>query len=146
MKTIALFLITLFITKGCDAEAQQDLKNTVIEYRANTRGFYQKIIIKDQTIAISTTRDEKEMPPATKIADKDWRFLVSEFQKLKLVEMNGLKSPTEKRFYDGAAAADLIITHQGKIYKSCTFDNGYPPAEIEEFTNKITQLGTPKQE
>ncbi len=146
MKTIALFFLTLFITKGCDAEAQQDLKNTVIEYHANTRGFYQKIVIKDQTIAVSRIRGEKEMPAATKISDKDWRFLVTEFQKLKLAEMKGLKSPTEKRFYDGAAAANLVITYEGKTYESCSFDNGIPPAEIEKFTNKITELGTPKQE
>ena len=54
MKTITMFLIALLLNKGCDGQTQQDLKNTVIEYSARTRGYSEVIFIKNQEIKIET--------------------------------------------------------------------------------------------
>jgi hypothetical protein len=48
-----------------------------------------------------------------------------------------LKAPTEKRFYDGAAMANIHITKSGNTYSSETFDHGFPPASIEKFVKKL---------
>lgn len=155
MKKITLLLTITFAIISCNCQkntiAQSNINSDaisinqnhqmpIIEYIANTRGYYQKIIIQDQKIAISTVRDQEKMPEATSISETDWKFLLAEFQKINLNGLVDLKAPTEKRFYDGAAMANLKISYQDKEYTSATFDNGFPPAEIEVFVNKITSL------
>jgi hypothetical protein len=49
----------LFLGKGCDNTDNKDI-NTVIEYVANTRGFYQKITIQKQMVTVSKDRSGKE--------------------------------------------------------------------------------------
>ncbi len=124
--------------------AQNNIKNAQIEYTANTRGFYQKIWINNQKIAISSDRNDTIMPASTKIALKDWKFLTSEFKKIKLAGISKLKPPTSKRQYDGAAIADLKIVLNGKTYQTESFDNGYPNIKIKKFVDKITSLAKKK--
>jgi hypothetical protein len=50
------------------------------------------------------------------------------------------KDPTQKRVYDGAAIAELIINYKEKEYQTKNFDHGYPPVEIEKFVNKLVSL------
>ena len=69
--------------------------------------------------------------------------MVNEFQAINLDEIQNLKSPTEKRFYDGAAIGTLRITYEGKLYETQAFDHGNPPLEIEKFVNKIVSFATP---
>ncbi len=141
MKLFTMIFLSLFIGKGCDSKTQDDLKTTVIEYTANTRGFYQKIVIQNQTISVSKNRDEKNMPTSTKLSDTDWNFLVTEFQKIKLDEMANYKGATEKRFYDGAPIGSFTIIHKEKNYSCGSFDAGTPPVEIAKFVNKVVELG-----
>lgn len=141
MKLITILFLSFILGKGCESETQEDLKTTIIEYTANTRGFYQKIVIQNKTISVSKNRDEKNMPTATKLSDADWKFLVTEFQKIKLDKMSTYKGPTEKRFYDGAAIGDFKIVHKDKIYQCGNFDAGTPPVEIAKFVNKVVDLG-----
>ena len=79
------------------------------------------------------------------ISDSDWKDLVAEFQKIKLEEVPNLKDPTQKRFYDGAAIANLKIRYQDKNYETVAFDHGMPPAAIENFVNKIVSLVKEKE-
>ena len=141
MKLITILFLSFILGKGCESETQEDLKTKIIEYIANTRGFYQKIVIQNKTISVSKNRDEKNMPTATKLSDADWKFLVTEFQKIKLDKMPTYKGPTEKRFYDGAAIGDFKIVHKDKIYQCGNFDAGTPPVEIAKFVNKVVDLG-----
>lgn len=137
MKILSLLFLTLFLGNGCDSEKKQDISTAVIEYTANTRGFYQKITIQKQTVSISNDREGKDMPIQQKISDKDWKELVAEFQNVDLEGLPNLKAPTEKRFYDGAAIADLKISYKEKTYETTGFDHGFPPAEIEKLVTKI---------
>jgi hypothetical protein len=57
-----------------------------------------------------------------------------------LDEIPTLKDPTQKRFYDGAAIANLKIRYQEKNYETTDFDHGFPPAAIEKLVNKIVSL------
>ncbi len=141
MKLLTMIFLSIFLGKGCDSETEQDLKNTIIEYTANTRGFYQKIVIQNQTISVSKNRDEKNMPVATKLSDADWKFLVTEFQKIKLDKMSTYVGATQKRFYDGAAIGDFKILHKEKTYQSGSFDAGTPPVEIAKLVDKVVALG-----
>jgi hypothetical protein len=139
MKILSLLFLTIFLGKGCGNEQQQDLKTAVVEYTANTRGFYQRITIQDQKMAVSNERGDQTVT-TTKLSDADWKILVAEFSKLKPEDLPNLKAPTEKRFYDGAAIGNLKVTYKGQTYESSAFDHGTPPAEIAIFVNKMVSL------
>ena len=144
MKLLSLFFLTIFLGKGCDAQKQQDLQTTVIEYVANTRGFYKKITVQNQMVLVSKDRKGNDKPVQIKISYSDWKKLIADFQEINLDEVPNLKAPSEKRFYDGAAIANLKIIHKDKTYESTNFDHGNPPAEIKKLVVLINELDKEK--
>ncbi|MDG2432543.1 hypothetical protein [Flavobacterium sp.] len=137
MKLLSLLFLTLFLGKGCDSADKQDINTAVIEYTANTRGFYQKITIEKQMVTVSKDRSGKEKVAPAKISNADWKTLIKLFDDINLEEIKDLKSPTEKRFYDGAAIANLKITYKDVVYETKGFDHGFPPVEIKKLVTKI---------
>ncbi len=140
MKVFTLLVLTIFMAKGCSQEAKNDIANAKIVYTANTRGFYQKITIQNQEISVSSERDSSDKGVTSKISDADWKELVGYFEKIELDSLSTYKDPTQKRVYDGAAIAELIINYKEKEYQTKNFDHGYPPVEIEKFVNKLVSL------
>ncbi len=144
MKILSLIFITIFISKGCDAEQQQDIESALIEYTATTRGFYQQIVVQNQQYTVTKDRNGNEKLDKKSISKAEWKKIVEAFQEVDLYELPKLKSPTEKRFYDGAAIANIKIVYKGKTYETNGFDHGNPPLEIEKLVNKITLLAIPE--
>lgn len=144
MKILSLIFITIFISKGCDAEQQQDIESALIEYTATTRGFYQQIVVQNQQYTVTKDRNGNEKLDKKSISKAEWKKIVEAFQEVDLDELPKLKSPTEKRFYDGAAIANIKIVYKGKTYETNGFDHGNPPLEIEKLVNKITLLAIPE--
>ena len=114
--------------------------NTVIEYSASSRGFYQKITVKNETLTVSRNRNGEDKSIISKINPSNWKSLVLLFQELKLEDLKELKAPSEKRFYDGAAIASLKISIKDKNYETSSFDHGFPPKEIKQLVDKINSL------
>ncbi|OCB77257.1 hypothetical protein [Flavobacterium crassostreae] len=146
MKLFLTLFLTLFLGKSCENTENQDINTAMIEYVANTRGFYQKITIQKQTVTVSRDRNQKEKIKAVAITDTDWKMLITLFQEVDLEELKDLKSPTEKRFFDGAAIANLKIIYQGKTYESASFDHGFPPLEIKRIVTKINTFAKQNNE
>jgi len=144
MKLFTMIFLSLFLGKSCEGQTKNDLKTAVLEYTANTRGFYQKITIQNQMVSISKDRSGNDQPVATKISDKDWEELVGYFETVDLDSLATLKAPTEKRFYDGAAIADLKVTHKDKTYQTANFDHGFPPGAIKKLVAKINSFAKEK--
>lgn len=140
MKTVSLIFLTLFLGKSCSNEAQNDIANSVIQYTSDSRGFHMKIIIVNQKANISQGRGTENPSEEIPISDADWKELVTEFQKINLEEIPNLKDPTQKRFHDGAAIANLKIRYQDKNYETVAFDHGTPPKALEKFVTKIVSL------
>src|SRR6218665_190629 len=140
MKIISIIFLTLFLGKGCDNEQKQDIQSAVIEYSALTRGFYQKIVIQNQSVTVFNDRKSEDKSTTTKISDADWQYLITEFQDIDLDDLENLKAPSEKRYYDGAAIGTLIVTYKDKTYNSASFDHGTPPVEIARLVTKLTSL------
>ncbi len=136
MKIVSLLFLTVFLGKGCIND-KQDVETAVIEYEANTRGFYQKIVVQNHAFSVTEDREATEKLATKKISDADWKALVATLQKVNLEQMPNFKAPTEKRFHDGAAIASLKITYKDKVYESASFDHGFPPLEMETLVNKI---------
>ena len=140
MKLFTMIFLSIFLSKSCEGQTKNDLKTAVLEYTANTRGFYQKITIQDQMVSISKDRSGNEKPVATKISEKDWKELVGYFETIELESLATLKAPTEKRFHDGAAIANLKVTYKDKTYQTEAFDHGYPPEAIKKLITKINSF------
>ncbi len=140
MKLFTMIFLSIFLGKSCTSQNKNDLKTAVLEYTANTRGFYQKITIQNQMVTISKDRSGTDQAVATTISDKDWEELTAYFETINLDSLATLKAPTEKRFYDGAAIANLEVTYKDKEYKTASFDHGYPPEAIEKIVTKINSF------
>jgi hypothetical protein len=146
MKKVAILLISTIILMACNgqknAPTTSSEKNILdgmqLKYSANSRGFFQEIKIEDHNVFISNDRNATNNQNPFKIGDKDWQQLSYLVAKINLDELANLKAPTEKRFYDGAAIANLSVTKNEKTYESSAFDNGFPPIEIEDLVKKIT--------
>lgn len=110
----------------------------VLEYEANTRGFFRKITVDNKTIAVINVRDGK--PTTTNISDADWNELVTLYKSVNKDGLATLKAPSEKRFYDGAPIANFRVVSKEKTFESAAFDGGNPPAEIEKIVNKLIAI------
>jgi len=144
MKLLSMLFLTIFLGKSCDAEQKQEIDTAVIEYTATTRGFYQQITVQNQKFTVTKDRNGNEKLAQQDIAKSDWKKIIEAFQEVDLDGMQDLKGPTEKRFYDGAAIANIKITYKGKSYETNGFDHGNPPIEIEKLVRKITLLALPE--
>ena len=140
MKALSIIVLSLFMLKGCSKATSQDLVNTQIQYVANSRGMYQKITIQNQEVAISKDRNDEGIGSSTKISDADWKELVGLFSKLNLEQLSTYEGPTQKRFHDGAAMANMIVKYKEKEYQSTTFDHGNPPVAIADLVNKVVSI------
>ncbi len=140
MKLFTILFLSLFLSKSCEGQTKNDLKTAIVEYTANTRGFYQKITIQDQMVSVSKDRSGNDKPVATKISDEDWKELIGYFETIELESLSSLKAPSEKRFHDGAAIANLNIIYKDKNYQTTSFDHGYPPETIKKLVDKINSF------
>jgi hypothetical protein len=155
MRTFSILVSVLFMCLGCNsqkktvesasANSKTDNSQMQLIYTANTRGFYQKITIENQEVSVLKDRDSKQKGETLKISDADWKELVGYMNVLKLEQLATYKDPTQKRFYDGAAIANLKVIEKEKEYKTVDFDHGFPPVEIEKLVNKINSLVKAKE-
>lgn len=135
MKAIALLFLTLILGNNCQGQKNFIPEDAKIVYTANSRGFFNETVIENKTVKTTNTRNGK--PVSTILTQKQWNSLVKEFQKVNLEEIPNFEAPTQKRFHDGAAMANLKITFNGKTYESKTFDHGFPPEPIKNLVNTI---------
>ena len=152
MKIVTLLSLVFVTLVSCNCQKKVVNSNTIstnekienntmeLVYEANSRGFYQKIIVLNQELFVSKDRNSKDKGEIFKISIADWQELVEYMNNLKLDALSSYKDPTQKRFYDGAAIANLKITFKDKKYESQSFDHGFPPAEIEKLVNKINSF------
>ena len=138
MKTITMIFLSLFLTKDCSQKEKEEMKKATIEYQAISRGSYVNIQIQNETLSIVRARDEKAK--SYQLVKEDFKELADLFVKIDLNQLENYKGPEEKRFYDGAAMANVRIVYEGKVYQSQTFDHDSPPVEIEDFVNKIVSF------
>ena len=150
MRIVSLLSVLLFVLGSCNSQKNGvgtsfEMKDIEIQYEANTRGFYNKLILKNATISSTNDRDGKENPIVQKVSEVVWKALILELYKVDLENLSNLKAPTEKRFYDGAAIANLKITYKGKIYQSSDFDHGFPPMQIKRVVEIVNLLFKPEE-
>jgi hypothetical protein len=124
---------------------QKRLENSNFGIYRKHSGFLSKDNDQDQMVSVSKDRSGNDKTVATKISDKDWKELVGYFETIELDSLPTLKAPTEKRFHDGAAIANLDVSYKDKKYKTTSFDHGYPPEAIKKLVTKINSFAKEKQ-
>ena len=73
--------------------------------------------------------------------DKDlWRKVNKEVSKLPLAEISNLKSPTNRRAYEGALTATLFVDEGELEYKSSQFDAGNPPSLLKQVVGYLLEV------
>ncbi len=126
-----------------EASRQTAIKSTTdnnytFEYSAISRGFYKLITITKKEITVINKRNSK---PIIKIcSDSNWENLINSLKTVDIKNIPNLKAPTENRFFDGAAIANLKITYNGTTYETASFDHGHPPKEIESLVKEILSI------
>jgi hypothetical protein len=150
MRILSFLSALLFVLVSCNSQKNGvgtsiEMKDIEIQYEANTRGFYNKLVLKNATISSTNDRDGKENPIVQNVSEVDWNALIQELNKVDLENLSNLKAPTEKRFYDGAAIANLKINYKGKIYQSSDFDHGFPPMQIKRVVEIVNLLFKPEE-
>lgn len=153
MKVIFTILVTFLITiTSCNCQkdtvssnaltSETNMQNAIpiIKYEANSRGLVLKVKVENQVASVSRVRDSKDYEEKIKISDSDWKEIITLTKEVDLTKVKDLKWPTEMRFYDGAAHANIIFISGGEEYPANGFDHGYPPVEIEKLVNKILKL------
>lgn len=141
-----LILFTATLLHFACSETKSIVVETVptIFYEANTRGFFLAIKVENQVLYTSNERDFKEYSNKIEISDTDWKEISALAKAVDLEKVKDLKWPTEKRYYDGAAFANIIFEAKGIKYPANGFDHGFPPLEIEKLVTKITNLAEKK--
>ncbi len=150
MRIVSILSVLVFVLGSCNSQKNAigtsiEMKDIEIQYEANTRGFYNKLVLKNATISSTNDRDGKENPIVQKVTDADWSALNDEINKVDLENLSNLKAPTEKRFYDGAAIANLKIIYKGNTYQTTDFDHGFPPMQIKRVVEMVNLLFKPEE-
>jgi len=150
MRIVSLLSVLAFVLGSCNSQKKAigtniEMKDIEIQYEANTRGFYNKLVLKNATISSTNDRDGKENPIVQKVSEVDLNALIQELNKVDLENLPNLKAPTEKRFYDGAAIANLKIIYKGNTYQTTDFDHGFPPMQIKRVVEIVNLLFKPEE-
>ncbi len=153
MKAFLTILVTFLITiTSCNCQKDTVSSNTltsktsmqkempIIKYEANSRGLALAVKVENQILYVSRVRDFKDYEEKIKISDTDWKEISTLARAVDLAKVKDLKWPTEKRYYDGAAHANITFISDGVEYPANGFDHGFPPVEIEKLVNKILKL------
>jgi hypothetical protein len=139
MKTIAMLLFTLIMGKGCSGNSA-DLALAKITYTAQSRGVNKVIIIQNKNITVESGRGKEATIATATISEGDWSELARKFEKMDLEKIETYADPSQERFYDGAAIANLTVEYNGKTYRSKDFDHGNPPNELKAIVDQIFSL------
>ena len=138
-KPVLLMFLVLTVVVGCASSLQKQSEDITITYEAITRGSNMIITAKHNAVTVNAVRQEK-ISTTTTVSKDEWNEVIKELDKIDLNKINELKAPTDKRLYDGAMIASVIVKLKDTTYHSSSFDHGNPPAEIEALVNKILSL------
>ena len=111
-----------------------------ILYEANARNFVLKLKVENKILYINKHRNIIRYESQIKISDNDWKEITDLVKNVDLNKVKDLKWPTEMRYYDGTADANVTFISNGIEYPAKGFDHGHPPLEIENLINKIVKL------
>jgi hypothetical protein len=132
-KTLPLVAVLVLVLVSCAAKHKADdkIKPVSVAYKAMTRGSQKDVLITDKNYTDTTVRRGEEVKGKGNVTPDQWNAIVAEASKLDYGRLNSINAPSVKHQFDGALAANVIITTADSTYQSVTFDHGNPPAELK---------------
>lgn len=144
MKTWTILLLTFLSVTVNKCDSDKDLKeNLAIEYEARSRALQSKVIIKNDSIVVMD-QGTKEGVWYYPLSKSDWNNLVKKVKQIDRTKINQYHAPSDKRAVDLARTAQIKVIYKGEVYQSHLFDEGNPPKEIKDFTDKVASFYKPK--
>lgn len=120
-----------------DSQKNVQEQTNMATYEAFSRGLFLKIVFSNNQVIVFQDRNNNAKGNPLNLNTTQISELNALLNEINPKEIQGLKAPTDKRLYDGAAHASLTITANGVTYVSSGFDHGAPPAAIEKFVSKL---------
>ena len=148
MKLLVSCFTLIVLVTTCNSNKKvltQNNENTstqsevTISYSANTRGFFQELVLKQNSLIEFKDR-EKLNAMSSDLDVKDWKECLRLLDQIDLKTLPNLISPTNYRQYDGAAFAQLTVIQKGDTIQSSGFDHKYPPSEIKPLVEYILSI------
>lgn len=140
MKVNLLLLILFFFTNiKCISQQKTEINKNIsninpekqkiekVELQEQTRGTNRIITFEPTFFNIFFNGNTTK----TELSTIDWENITKQASLIDLSKISSYESPTTGRFSDRALSCTIIITSEGKTYKSSTFDAGIPPKELE---------------
>lgn len=118
-----------------------DNKDLTVEYRASTRGFFELITIKGDSLLFTNDYNLKRINKFA-ITSKEKERFVRLLSELDITKLSELEPPSKTHQYDAAPAAFLKITKGEDEYMTPSFDHGKPPKAINDIIEKILSIKT----
>ena len=137
MKILLLVLSLVMLDHSCK-ESKINQNTISVEYSEASRGSYKLITINKKMVSVINQRNTK--PTNKTCNEEDWTNLMEALKTIEIKNIPNLKAPTEARFYDGAAIANLKIIYNDTTYESQSFDHGSPPKQIEPLVKVILSI------
>ena len=110
-----------------------------VTYEANTRGFYEKIWVKDGQLSFTNQRTAKAVM-TNPISKKNMDELLGYMEDVDVKSLPELEAPSKAFQYDGAAIATLEIENEEGSFKTSAFDHGNPPEAIKALVKKLLSI------
>lgn len=140
MRLMCVLVVSLF----CLSNNAQDLKieeeALTIHYNTYSRSDFESVKITKAIIKQSSGKGDEDFI-VRECPEKEWKTILSHLDKMSWEVLRNLEAPTKKRLYDGAKHAVLEVSYKEKVYKTPSFDHGFPPEEIKALVNHIVALG-----
>jgi hypothetical protein len=135
----AIAIYSLLMIGDCSGQSLETI--TSIEFRKQTRGFLDQVVISRDSVRgiVENHRAEKSDQYASAIDKDGWAKLLMTLKDVSLTEIDGLQSPTRDRAHDGAVHSTLEITFEDGQTISHGFDNENPHADLKPLLDAVLQ-------
>lgn len=140
-KILPIFLA--FLILSCGAKKHKEEENAAlvsVAYKAMTRGTQKEILITSNSYTDVTVRRGEEIKGKGSVMPEQWKAIVTEASTLDYSNLKNIPAPSVKHQFDGALAANIIITTADSTYQSVTFDHGNPPARLKPLINAMAEI------
>ncbi len=145
MKSILFSGCMVIFIMACGVNKKEQKSSLLgITYNAESRGVYLNIEVKKATITIMKDRNGENVE-TLELDLIDWEDICLMVEKSNVENIKRYKSPSENRFSDKAAIANLKIQYEDTSYESNSFDHGNPPEQLKELIEKILALSETAQ-
>jgi hypothetical protein len=118
-----------------------------IEFTTLSRGYQKQIFISpDSVITVIDGRVESNKVVKRKLGSEEWESLIVPLKNISLHEVAGLKSPSNRRAFDGARHSTITIESSDGNSWNHSFDDESPHEKLKPLMDAIKKIEGEKAE